>query len=135
MGSVMESPGFCRASPPCTLSVESSGGWASFVGLFGVPLGFDDLGICVPLIVLLKGSIPFFCAAVCRYHRRLYIVKGATENRGLRIPRRLAGARQKPNCAKKDARCATRRINSDGVPRRWLFSRFGCKRPQIPSAT
>src|SRR5262245_2622492 len=49
MGSVIESPGFCRASPPWTLSVDSLGG-RDWVGLSGNSSSSSGLLVCVVLI-------------------------------------------------------------------------------------
>src|SRR5215213_5020824 len=49
IGSVIESPGFCRASPPWTLSVENLGGRDS-AGLSGSASSSSGLLICVVLI-------------------------------------------------------------------------------------
>src|SRR3954464_2920904 len=49
IGSVIESPGFCRASPPWTLSVENLGCRAS-VGFSGNASSSSGLLICVVLI-------------------------------------------------------------------------------------
>src|SRR2546421_10276359 len=49
IGSVIESPGFCRASPPWTLNVENLGGRGS-VSFSGNASSSSGLLICVVLI-------------------------------------------------------------------------------------
>src|SRR3954453_2203455 len=49
IGSVIESPGFCRASPPWTLSVENLGG-RDWVGFSGSASSSSGLLMCVVLI-------------------------------------------------------------------------------------
>src|SRR5882757_5743858 len=49
IGSVIESPGFCRASPPWTLNVENLGA-GDFVGFSGSASSSSGLLICVVLI-------------------------------------------------------------------------------------